>query len=98
MNYYFQPDALHEYAEATEYYAAISPALANAFVTQIENGINQILFCPEAWPLIEEDVRRHLITRFPFGIYYTIENNTAIIIQAIMHLSRKPDYWKSRLR
>ena len=98
MNYYFHPDALHEYAEATEYYAGISPALGSAFVAQVESGINQILFYPQAWPLIEEDIRRHLIKRFPFGIYYTIDNNTSIIIQAIMHLSRKPGYWRSRLR
>ena len=44
MNYYFHPDTLHEYAEATEYYAGISPALGSAFVAQVENGINQILF------------------------------------------------------
>jgi len=25
---------------------------------------------PEAWSIVEEDVRRHLIGRFPFGIYY----------------------------
>jgi hypothetical protein len=49
MNYYFHPEALHEYAEATQHYAEISPPLAGAFVAQIENGISQILLHPQAW-------------------------------------------------
>jgi len=97
MNYHFHPDALHGYAEATQYYAEISPSLAASFVSQVESGINQILLHPQAWQLIEEDVRRYLIKRFPFGIYYTIEDNNSVLIQAVMHLSRKPGYWKARI-
>jgi hypothetical protein len=43
MNYHFHPEALHEYAEATRYYAEISTSLSTGFVSQVENGINQIL-------------------------------------------------------
>lgn len=97
MNYYFHSEALHEYAETAQYYAEISTSLAISFVSQIENGITQILLYPQAWHPIDEDVRRYLIKRFPFGIYYTIEENESIIIQAVMHLSRKPGYWKDRI-
>lgn len=97
MNYHFHPEALNEYAEATQYYAEFSVSLATGFVFEVENGINQILLYPQAWHPIEEDVRRYLIKRFPFGIYYTIEGNGSIIIQAVMHLSRKPGYWKARI-
>jgi len=98
MRYYFHPEALQEYSEAIQYYSDISPSLTNAFIAQIENGIANILQFPQAWQLIEQDVRRCLIKRFPFGIYYTIEDNDSIIIQAIMHLCRKPDYWKDRIK
>jgi len=98
MKYYFHPEALQEYSEAAQYYSGISSTLASAFITQIENGINQILLYPQAWQPIETDVRRCLIKRFPFGIYYTVENGNSIIIQAVMHLSRKPGYWKSRVK
>ena len=59
-------------------------------------GIEDILRHPEARQSVEEDIRRHLIKRFPVGIYYCIEGNS-ILIYAIMHMSRHPDYWKSRL-
>jgi hypothetical protein len=49
MKYYFHPEALHEYAEATQHYVEISPLLAGAFVAQIENGISQLLLHPQAW-------------------------------------------------
>ena len=97
MNYHFHPEALNEYAEATQYYAEISHSLAMNFISQVEKGINEILLHPQAWQLIEEDVRRYLLKRFPFGIYYTIEASGSIMIQAVMHLSRKPGYWKTRI-
>ena len=96
MNYSFHPEALEEYLDAVSYYADISPRLAWSFVKAIEAGIDDIVRYPKAWQSLEEDIRRHLIKRFPFGIYYCIEAN-GILIYAIMHMSRHPDYWKSRL-
>ena len=97
MNYYFHPESLHEFIEAVRYYSNISRSLANAFVAQVEHGINQILLFPETWAEIEPDIRRYLIKRFPFAIFYTIETNDTILIHAIMHLSRKPGFWKDRI-
>lgn len=48
MNFQFHPEALQEYEEATHYYREISTALANAFVAEVENAINQILQYPQA--------------------------------------------------
>ncbi len=96
MRYIFHPEALQEYGDAATYYDKISPELGNAFIESVENGINRIISRPEAWQIEEEDVRRHLIKRFPFGIFYTIERDHILII-AVMHMSRRPGYWKNRL-
>jgi len=96
MNFTFHPEALQEYIDAIHYYRKISPALANAFAAEVENSINQILLYPEAWQPIEVGVRRCLVRRLPFGIYYTVESSNSTTIQAVMHLSRKPGYWKER--
>lgn len=98
MNFYFHPEALQEYIESTHYYREISPSLANAFVMEVENSINQILLYPQAWHPIKDGIRRCLVKRFPFGIYYTVESNNSFTIQAVMHLSRKPGYWKERIK
>ena len=96
MRYIFHPEALQEYEEATVYYSKISRELAVSFIDLVEKGIKKIREHPEAWQVVEEDVRRHLIKRFPFGIYYTIEGDHILIV-AVMHMSRQPGYWKKRL-
>jgi len=96
MRYIFHPEALQEYEESALYYKKISRELAISFIDSVEKGIEKILENSRAWPIIDEDVRRHLIKRFPFGIYYTIERDY-ILILAVMHMNRKPGYWKNRL-
>lgn len=96
MKYVFHPEAIDDYSEAATYYAEISLELANAFIESVESGITRITASPGTWRVVEEDVRRYLVKRFPFGIYYTIEDEYILII-AVMHMSRKPGYWKNRL-
>jgi toxin ParE1/3/4 len=93
----FHPEALEEYLGAVSYYAEISPRLAESFINSFESGIEEIGVYPEAWQTVEEDVRRFLIKRFPFGIYYCIEGDR-IMVYAVMHMSRDPNYWKSRIK
>jgi toxin ParE1/3/4 len=96
MKYFFHPEAAKEYLDAVAYYAGIRPRLAESFIHAVETGIERILASPDTWKIIEEDVHRYLIHRFPFGIYYAIENDR-MYIYAVMHLSRHPDYWKERI-
>jgi len=43
-----------------------------------------------------EALRRFLVRRFPYGLLYRNEP-TAIFIVAVMHLRRRPGYWKGRV-
>lgn len=93
--YSFHPDAVAEFNHAIEYYENCAEALGLDFATEVHTAIERILAHPKAWTEIETDVRRCLISRFPYGVLYSIENNH-IYILAIMHLHREPDYWKYR--
>lgn len=95
MNYAFHPEALQEYLDGVSYYAQISPRVAEAFILDAEGAIERILTHPRAWPVLEDDVRRCLLKRFPFAIYYCIED-AAITLYAFMHTSRQPGRWRSR--
>lgn len=95
MKQKFHPDAIEEYLGAVAYYADISPKLGKSFIEAIESGLTKIHLFPEAWQVVAGDVRRHLIDRFPFGIYYCIDEDI-VMIYAVMHMSRHPDYWKNR--
>ncbi|HXA79711.1 MAG TPA: type II toxin-antitoxin system RelE/ParE family toxin [Opitutaceae bacterium] len=95
MTYRFADEALAEFIAAGRYYNEQVPELGDAFVDEIEAGIGIILAGPTIWRVIEDDVRRYLVRRFPYGIYYTIENEL-IVIWAVKHLHRDPDYWQQR--
>src|SRR5438093_13613167 len=95
MNLHFHPEAREEYIGAIQHYQQINPRLAAGFVHEIEHAIAAIRRHPTTWRVVDEDVRRYLVHRFPFGLYYTISSDS-VAIWAVMHLSREPDYWKKR--
>jgi len=96
MKFRFHPAALEEYEESALYYVAISPFVANRFIDEIESAIRRMCRHPRACSVIEDNIRRCLVKRFPFGIYYSLEADHILIV-AIMHLSRMPGYWKDRI-
>ncbi len=96
MRYKFHPEALIEFSESVIYYSEKSYKLGLVFYTEVENAIHKITKSPTLYRIIEEDVRRCLIKRFPYGILYTIEEDY-ILILAVMHFSRDPSYWKHRI-
>ncbi|HDH05412.1 MAG TPA: type II toxin-antitoxin system RelE/ParE family toxin [Nitrospirae bacterium] len=97
MKYIFHPETLIEFSEATIYYSGKNPKPGLAFYTEVENTIHRIIESPELFRIIEEDIRRCLTRRFPYGILYTIEE-AYILIVAVMHGSREPSYWKHRVK
>jgi plasmid stabilization system protein ParE len=98
MNHRFIEEALAEFIAAGRYYNQQIPGLGDSFVDEVEAGIAKILSNPTTWRIIEDNVRRYLVRRFPYGIYYTIEGD-AVVIWAVRHLHRDPeDDWQSRRR
>lgn len=97
MRYRLDPAARDEYREAALYYLDVSPRIAAAFIDQIETGIALIRKNPVTWRVVGGDMRRYLVRQFPFGIYYTVEQDE-IVVWAIMHLHRRPGYWQERQR
>ncbi len=96
MRLEFHPEARLEFHESAAFYKGCRPILGTAFTNEIESVLRRILEAPNRWPIIEEDVRRCLTRRFPYGVLYTIESDFILII-AIMHCSRNPGYWRNRL-
>lgn len=95
MTYRFAEQALAEYIAAGQYYNQQVPGLGDALADEIEAGIRSILATPRTWRIVEDDVRRYLVNRFPYGLYYTIETDV-VVIWAVKHLHRDPDYWQDR--
>ena len=91
----FHPDAESEMIDAAAYYESQQPDLGRRFLAAVQDAVNRILFNSRLYPVVELDVRRCLTKTFPFGVLFR-ETPDKIVIMAIMHLHRDPDYWKNR--
>jgi len=93
----FLPGAEQEMLEAAHYYEFQSPGLGSDYLSEIERAVHSIVTSPQTWPVLEGDIRRRLLRRFPCGVLYRIDP-TEIVIIAIAHLRKKPGYWKNRIQ
>lgn len=93
----FHPEAQREFREAAIYYERQQSGLGERFADAIESGFREIQRSPFTWRRIRGDIRRFLVKTFPYGIVYAcIEQQ--ILVLAVMHLKREPDYWLGRLK
>ena len=88
--------ALTEMADAAQFYDAHVRGLGDAFLDTINRAVQDIQQHPLRWLVIARGVRRRLVGRFPYGVLYR-EAATEIVIVAVMHLHRWPDYWLERI-
>lgn len=95
MKFDFHPEAETEFLNAISYYEDCEPGLGEDFSLEVYFCVQNVLSYPHAWPILEDDVRRCLINRFPYCVLYSIESDCVYIL-AVMHLHRHPDYWKNR--
>jgi hypothetical protein len=91
------PLATAEIGEAARYYEKRVNGLGTQFLDEVDEAVRGIAAMPKSWPVIECDVRRYLLRRFPFALYYRIGADF-IQILACKHHSRHPDYWRGRVR
>jgi hypothetical protein len=96
MNFSFHPEAEKELNEAIDYYEDIEPGLGYDFALEVHSTIGRSVDFPKAWAVLDGDVRRSLVKRFPNGVLYS-EEKDGIFIVALMHLHRRPGYWKPRI-
>lgn len=91
----FHSEARKEFFEASEYYEDQVVGLGDGFIDEVEKVLEVIEQQPASGAKITKTERRFLVSRFPYGIIYSFEEDQ-ITIFAVMNLRRKPGYWKSR--
>lgn len=97
MNYAFHPQAQAEFEQAIEYYEGCQEGLGYDFAIEVYGTIQNIITFPNTWPELKSGIRRCLVRRFPYGVLYSVEQGSVLIL-AVMHLHRSPDYWEPRIQ
>jgi cytochrome P450 len=92
----FHPEAEAEMIEAAIYYESRQRDLGKRFLACVEDAVNRIQINPTLYRVVEGDVRRCLTRTFPYGVLFRILPDEIVVV-AVMHLHRDPDYWKKRI-
>lgn len=91
----FLPRAVEEFEEATRYYEGREAGLGLRFRLEIESVCAAIVRQPLLWRERKGGYRRVNCPGFPYYIAFFLREER-IIVAAVAHASRHPEYWKKR--
>lgn len=92
----FLPEAREEFDRATDWYAARGRALGRDFVACVKEVIKRIAANPNIHATVHGDVRKAVVSRFPYVVLYKEEAGDLLVV-SVFHTSRDPAEWQSRL-
>ncbi len=95
MRLIFHPEAHEEMIEQARYYEAKSEGLGSDFLSAVEEATQRIGQFPRAGPIDRANIRKRLVSGFPFTILYEVQPDR-VFIASVMHQHRRPGYWRKR--
>jgi len=97
MNYELSvlPEAEADLAEAYHWHEERVPELGVLFRDRVDECLMRIQRNPFAYQVVHGQVRRALLRKYPYGIFYFVEEETIVII-GCFHGRRDPQVWKTR--
>ena len=90
-----RPAAAADIEEAHLWYEKQRAGLGEEFLAAVDSLLSKILAHPTTYPVIHREVRRALLRRFPYAVFFRIYGE-AVVVLACMHGRRDPIRWKSR--
>ncbi|MEG4349312.1 type II toxin-antitoxin system RelE/ParE family toxin [Microcoleus sp. LAD1_D3] len=90
MNYalVFRPELREEVDEAYTWYESQQLGLGDEFLDCIDEMLDRICQMPESYPVVYRDVRRSVVRRFPYAVYYRIVSSRVIVTAIFLALQR----------
>lgn len=92
----FKEDAVRDLGDAFLWYELQNPGLGEQFLSALVLCIDSIREFPERNALVDEHLRRALLHRFPYGVFYEFRGESAVVI-AVLHMAASPDKWGRRI-
>ena len=82
--------------EAKRWYDDEGRGLGDAFVADMDAGLDRIRTMPFQFPEIGAGVRRALLRRFPYAVYFLVPDADRVVVLAVLHQKRDPAMWRRR--
>lgn len=92
---FFLPEAEEDLREAQAWYDSRAFGLGERFFVTVDSTVLRIGETPLQFPLVHANIRRALVRRFPYALYFRVEP-AAVFMIACAHTSRDSAHWQSR--
>ena len=92
-----EPRADLDVAAAYQWYESERAGLGLRFLDQLGATYDRIVVNPLRYRELESGIRRALLRRFPYAVYFAVEPDVVVVL-AVLHVSRNPAEWQRRRR
>lgn len=96
MRLEFHPSTATDVRQATVYYEQQRRGLGAHFLSEPDKAIAQLARAPLAFPLVDGQVRRSIVMRFPYVVLYRVLEPDALRVLVIRHHKRDPQIGMER--
>ena len=90
-----RPRAERDIQSAYEWYESQRAGLGNEFLTGLRERLEAVRGHPESSPVIYRGIRRAVVSRFPYLIFY-VARPERVTVLAVLHHARNPAVWPRR--
>jgi plasmid stabilization system protein ParE len=97
LNIVFRTSASAQVVEAQAWYDKQRQGLGAEFARSLESAISRIARNPLAAPAVHLEVRRVLLKRFPYSVFYLMADDTSIVLSCV-HTRRASVDWSVEMK
>lgn len=92
---FIRREARSDLEDAFDWYEARGAGLGHEFLRAVRVQLAAIKLSPDRFPVVADDIRKAVLRRFPYTIYFVILRRQISVI-AVLHGRRHPSRWQSR--
>jgi plasmid stabilization system protein ParE len=91
-----RPDAELDVSDATAWHEKRRTGLGDEFLDELDSVLRRVSKSPFQFPKVKNNIRRALLRRFPYAVYFGVTRESVEII-ALLHQHRDPRTWEKRI-
>jgi plasmid stabilization system protein ParE len=84
-----------EVAATFDWYETEQAGLGRLFLDDLRATYDRIAHSPLAYQALRSGIRRALVRRFPYAVYFAVEADVVVVL-AVLHVARDPAEWQRR--
>ncbi len=92
-----EPQADCDIEAAFNWYESERPVLGLEFLDELRSAYNRTAENPLKYQILRGAIRRALLRRFPYAVYFAVEGEVAVIL-TVLHVSQDPAKWQQLKR